>query len=615
MDFNNLPPPSDHRHPGRKRVSKLQTNKLPDPTVLTPDEFREMMAAGRKLPPVKLPDPEVLPDFLTGMDATRVREILAAVARRGAEALTLFEPQPKQAAFFESTAPERIFLGGNRSGKTTTAAVEAARVLTGRDPFNKLRKTDGRMIAVGKDLTHAGKVMWRKLSRADQFKMIRDPDTRMWRAFRPNDPWDREHEHLKKPAPPLIPQRMIKSIAWENKKAGIAKEVVLKTGWELTFFSSEGDPPQGWDVDYVWFDEEIISVNWYPEMAMRLIDRNGMFVWSATPQAGTEELYDLSDRAEKEKLARDRGEAIDQGVEEFHMTMLENIHLDERGKKSALSKITSDEEYAVRVEGKFALAGMRVYPEFHPSGLHQCDFFEIPPSWTRYMAVDPGVQVCGVLWAAVPPPHDTIIRMPDQSLRDFAGHVVIYDECYITRCDAAKFAKTVAPRFKVGQIEAMVIDLQMGRQTQAQGKTVAQQYSDALKAEKLACRRTSHKFSWSNPDIKDGIEAVRAGLRMRTDGTTLFVVIKEKCPKLVEEAGRYVYKKNPSGQVTDQPIGRKFHMMDTWRYLALNGFPYIKPKFPKRDEALGYAVNILMKKREKEKHKKSMDQTSSITLG
>jgi hypothetical protein len=237
---------------------------------------------------------------------------------------------------------------------------------------------------------------------------------------------------LQKPAPPLIPQRLIKSIAWENKKAGIAKEVILKNGWELTFFSSEGDPPQGWDVDYVWFDEEILSVNWYPEMAMRLIDRNGLFVWTATPQAGTEELYDLSDRAEKEQDAVDAGEAGELGVEVFHMTMTENVFLDEKGRKNALAKMKSDDEYAVRVEGKFALAGIRIYPEFHPSGIHYCEFFEIPPHWTRYMAVDPGVQVCGVLCAAVPPPNDTIVRMPDGSLRDFANQVVFYEERYIT---------------------------------------------------------------------------------------------------------------------------------------------------------------------------------------
>jgi hypothetical protein len=62
---------------------------------------------------------------------------------------------------------ERLFLGGNRSGKTLTAAVEVARIMTGQDPFGKQPKKDGIAILVGKDLNHCGKVMAKKLFRPD----------------------------------------------------------------------------------------------------------------------------------------------------------------------------------------------------------------------------------------------------------------------------------------------------------------------------------------------------------------------------------------------------------------------------------------------------------------
>ena len=96
---------------------------------------------------------------------------------------------------------------------------------------------------------------------------------------------------------PLIDERAVKSIAWESKKLGVPKKITMHNGWEIVFYSSEGPPPNGVDVDLVVFDEEITQKDWYDEMAARLLDRSGRFIWSATPQDSSDSLLSLYERA------------------------------------------------------------------------------------------------------------------------------------------------------------------------------------------------------------------------------------------------------------------------------------------------------------------------------
>ena len=143
--------------------------------------------------------------------------------------------------------------------------------------------------------------------------------------------------------PPLIPRRFYnpKDITWNKKNAEIPEKIVLKNGWEIYFFSSLGQAPQGWDVDIAWFDEEIVHPSWYSEIAARLIDRaeydpvrgvwvGGKFFWSATPQAGTLKLYEIHQRAV------DAQEDEHPPVTEHTATMYDNPYLSEVRKRCSL---------------------------------------------------------------------------------------------------------------------------------------------------------------------------------------------------------------------------------------------------------------------------------------
>src|SRR5579859_4814531 len=122
----------------------------------------------------------------------RLRAIISEYASRRTEALRLYEPLPSQERFHSSAYQERLLRGSNRGGKTLPAAIEVARAVTGQDPFGKYPKSGGLCVCVGKDGAHCADPMWRKLARAGAFRIIRDLDTGLWRAYRA---YDRSEEH------------------------------------------------------------------------------------------------------------------------------------------------------------------------------------------------------------------------------------------------------------------------------------------------------------------------------------------------------------------------------------------------------------------------------------
>lgn len=495
---------------------------------------------------------------LAPVEAKRLQDLLAERARRRVESLSIYEPLPVQRAFHESGTRTRLLRGSNRSGKTLSAAVEVARALTGSDPHGKYPTGGGRCYAIGKDLQHVGEVMWRKLSAPGAFKIIRDESTGAWRAYRPWDPRDVARAAAARPAPPLIPPRMIRSVSWEHKGEGIPSIVRLATGWEIAFYSSLGRPPQGSDLDLFWFDEEIVDPNWYPEMSARIVDRSGRGIWSATPQAGTDQLYELHERAAAERL--DPPES--RSVEEFVVLLADNPHIREADKKRLAADLSEDDA-KVRIGGDFALLSFKIYPEFDLL-VHGMDWMQVPDDWTRYMVVDPGHQVCAALFAAVPPPPD-----------DF---VLAYDELYLKECDAAQFAKAVAHRLEGQRVQSFIIDPHLSIATEAgSGKSVGRQYSDELARLNVRSAATGSSFLPGNDDVDAGLMAVRGWLRIRDDGTPRLRVMRGAMPNFEFEIKRY-HRKRVGGSVTDRPDARKWtHLMDCLRYLALSDPRYVAP--------------------------------------
>lgn len=501
------------------------------------------------------------------VDEGYLRLLLEERAARGLEALRLYEPHRMQAAFHRSHAPERIIRAANRGGKTLAAAVEVSRALTNQDPHKKWPKS-GVFYIVGKDGKELSQVLWKKLAREGPFKMIRDRITKLWRAYRPYDPNDLARADEAREAPPLIPPRFIKDIAWESRKDLLPKSVRFVTGWEVHFYSAEAIPPRGSDIDGAWFDEEVASRDWYDEISARLIDRSGKFIWSATPQAGSEVLYDLSQRAEEERIkGRIPYEPV---IEEFHCTMDDNPHLTKKQKEQFMAKMTDDQRL-VRVGGQFAMLSTIIYPEYS-SSTFEVPYFDIPKTWTRYVSIDPGRQICAGLFLAVPPDNK---------------HVYLYDEMYIPNATAYEFGKAMQQKCSRDDIRLFLIDDQEGRKRETgSGRSIKEQYGDELAKRNVRSELTGSWFMAAAAEPKAGIEAFRSWLLWDGEEPPKLRVIQDKCPNFVSEIKSYRYKrrKTPKGWITtDEPEDRgRVHQMANARYLAQYNPQYHAPT-PKQE--------------------------------
>ena len=500
---------------------------------------------------------------LTQHALAHLRDIQAEIAERRIEALKLYEPMALQDEFHKSGVSERIVVGGNRSGKSLSTFVEDARAATGQDPYHKYPIEGGNLAIIGKNWVHIGMVVYPMLFRAGAFKIIRDKITNRWRAYRPNEDGEREAEA--KPAPPLIPPRMIKDISWVQKNAGYLNSVELVNGWRIFCFSSEGEPPQGFPADLVHIDEDINNERYVGEMQARLADRKGKFVWSAMPWSKNDALLGLCERADR---AADDPKAI---IRKFTLRFLDNRHIDDGEKKKNIerwSELGAD-EVRMRAEGEFTTESSLMYPTFNPSVhmVRRADLPNIPDDWTRYVGIDPGHTVMACLFAAVP---------PDEKF------ILIYDELYLRDCNALIFGEEFAKKAQGQIFWDFILDYHGGRLRDiGSGRLPHELYTEELRKRKIKSRRSGHGFTPGSDDITARTAMVRQMRHIRGDGTTKLKFWEDSCPNLMREMRRYRKKTTSlNGQVyvTDEPQTRgEVHACQVLEYLCAAEPKYHEP--------------------------------------
>lgn len=525
-----------------------------------------------------------------------IKRISAELARRKMDALSLYEPLAPQEAFHACTARERILRGGNRAGKTVASAVEVARAARRRDPHNKYKYVhdDFIIFIVGYDQKHIGRKIHTVLLRPGAFQIIRDEKTREWRAFRPDTDEHRKDEC--KPAPPLIPRSEIKEFAWESRAKGIWNCITLHNGTRIYAFPSTGSAPQGDAVDLYWIDEDIAYEDWVEEAQARLPDRGGRLIWSAMAHSRNNALFDLSKRAEAE------AELPHPDIVEFNPHFSKNPHISAEEKRKTLKgwAAKGEDVLARRDRGEYVIGEWLVYPNYDQR-LHGLDKSElpngqVPTDWTRYMVVDPGRQKCAVLFAAVPPPESELVKKHG----DF---VLLYDECYISLCDAAKFAAGVKPRFDGYSFHEWIMDEHGGRIKEiGSGRSIKDQYRDELHKLNLACERFGCEFLPGCDNIDARVEAFSGWMTIRPDGTTRLKVLRGALHWFNWEIERYRKKvaRDARGIATDAPDTRRnTHLMACAEYLAARNPKYVRPKAKPRLPD-GWAFLRFMSKKKKQ---------------
>jgi len=538
----------------------------------------------RRHPPV---DPPPMPQAplagLTKHALDSMREVQVELAERRIEALRLYKPMPKQDEFHSCAASERIVIGGNRSGKSMCTFIEDARAATGQDPYGKYPEKDGVLVIIGKNWQHIGMVVYPILFKAGAFKMIREGDA--WRAFIPG----KDDPALAKPAPPLIPPRLITDMAWVQKNAGYLNKVQLANGWTIFCFSSEGQPPQGFQADLVHIDEDINNEQWVGEMQARLADRKGRFVWSAMPWSQNDALLGLCERADK---SADDEDSI---IRKFTLRFLDNPHIDESEKRKNIERWASlgMDELRMRSEGEFTTESTLMYPTFNTS-VHvvpRTDLpdGQVPPEWTRYVSIDPGHAVMACLFGAVP---------PDEKF------LLIYDELYVRQCNALIFGEKFFGKAQNQHFYTFIMDMHGGMlRDLGSGRLPHELYSEELRKRSFRSQLSGYGFTPGSDDIAARTAMVRQMLHIRGDGTTRLKVLDGACPNLLRELKRYRKKTSKiDGRVyvTDEPQTRgEVHACQALEYLCAYEPKYHTP--PKVRGTDPWWVKYLADKRRRQK--------------
>jgi len=543
------------------------------------------------------------------------------IAKRRIEALKLYRPQPTQDEFHKCTAPECMLQGGNRGGKSLAAFIEDARAVLGKDPYDKYPKRDGVLAVVGYKESHVGGVIYPYLCKAGAFKIIRDEETRLWRVYRPWVPQDLARKKEAKPAPPLIPPRMIEKIVWKDRGKNVFSSIYLKTGWEIKAFSSRSKPDQGYQADLIHIDEDVLDPRHYEEAAGRLIDRSGRLIWSALPHDDNDAIARFSERAETQAEEHARGAAKPTSVV-YRISMEANPYLPAEAKRAAVAgwKSMGDDVYRKRALGELITDSVLMYPMWN-RGVHDIDRYKdqlaeagaylkerkVPLNWCRRLAVDPGHDTGAAVLIATPPSGN--------------WHLV-YGEIYIRQCTAAKIAKALELATNNVWFQSFIIDAHGGNLTSLDtGIAPREAYEREMANLDVKCVESGSRFIPGCSVIAYREEVTRGMLSVGSSGSPTILVDFDACPNLDREMRRF-RKKKSNGQVTDTGNRRaNTHAIECLEYTAtyLNDIskPYIAPKGRRKKVTPGQRRVREFRKRVKQRQEAAnpFGVSSTIILG
>ena len=281
--------------------------------------------------------------------------------------ITHYTPHAKQAVFHKSKKKKKLYIGGNRSGKTTGGVCEdvwrASCTHPYRPDLNAIGPNRGRVIAVD-FINGVEKIIF--------------PQFKQW----------------------LVPS-MLKGGAWEVAYDKTLRTLTFANGSTIEFMSYDQDLDKfaGTSRHWVHFDEEPPKSIYIENMA-RLIDTNGDFWITMTPVEGMTWVYD--------DLYEPNHEQDDPVVEIVEISTEENPFLSKQAVADFVASIDEDERTS-RIKGAFVTVGGRIYKKFDPTigGLHVLkEPVEHPKQrfkdWMWLCALDHGLNnPTAVLWLAV----------------------------------------------------------------------------------------------------------------------------------------------------------------------------------------------------------------------
>lgn len=332
-------------------------------------------------------------------------------------------PHPKQKRFHSSNKKVRLYIGGNRSGKTTGGIVEDIWWLTGKHPYidvPKHRPVAGRIISV--DFLNG-------------VQKIIIPQLKQW-----------------------VPPSQLRGGSWFSAYDTQDRVLNFENGSfvELMSYDQDLDKFAGTSRDFIHYDEEPPE-DIRKENQVRLIDRKGREWFTLTPVEGMLWIFDK---------IYEPGLDGHPDIDVIEVDMRENPHLDEGEVQNYLDSLDENERQ-IRGEGKFVVRAGLVYGRFKRE-THVIPPIDpkkyLGPEYAWYMSLDHGFNnPTAVLWHIV-----------DQNNR-----VITFDEHYEAGQIVKYHAEVIKTRDEIhGRIPYMKIcDPALAQRQGVTGTSIQTEYA------------------------------------------------------------------------------------------------------------------------------------------
>jgi phage terminase large subunit-like protein len=335
--------------------------------------------------------------------------------------LYAYRPHPKQLTFHQSVKHTRLYIGGNRSGKTVGGAVEMAYWLMKKHPYRRLPLPEGpvRARGVAVDFDYGVDVL-----------ML--PEIKRW-----------------------LPPSFLINGSWEDSYDNGKRTLTLanQSFIELRSYAQDLDKHAGASRHCIWFDEEPPK-HIYNENMARLIDTDGYTWLTMTPVNGMtwvyEDLYLKGTEGHKD-------------IDVIEIDTSENPHLS----KEAIERVYGEldpEERKAREHGEFISVGGKVFKMFNMEA-HVVEPWVPPKDWEWYLSLDHGYNnPTAVLWHAVS--------------RD--NQVVTFAEHYLAEMTVPEHAKAIHEKNKaLGHLpDYWIGDPAINQRQGVTGTSIKQEYAD-----------------------------------------------------------------------------------------------------------------------------------------
>lgn len=447
-----------------------------------------------------------------------------------------YEPHKKQAWFHAKNVKLRLYIGGNRSGKTYGSVAEDIWWASGTHPHIEIPKEQIRGRVVGVDFDRGVKEILLPL-----FKILCPP------SYLRGGAWEK---------------------AWEARgNGGVLHFDYYNSYIEFMSYEQSVEKFAGTSRHFIHYDEEPPQAI-FNECQARLVDTNGSAWISMTPVDGMTWVYDLiynpAQESDDKRILLKGNEEIGpvwetdtpRRVRIIEVGMNENPHLSDEAREEFLANLDPDER-AARSKGHFVQTAGKVFKQFSVE-THVTDEVFDPHEmqqrgWQIYTSTDHGWNApTAWLWHAV---------APDGEVVTFGEHykseMTIEEHAAFVHAKEAEWKLSVEDIIRTG-------DPAMNQHTAVTGTTVIQEYA----------KRGIYIYTDSVPkDPAIGIARMQMYFKLRANGKPTWRISSD-CGSFIKElknlrwktyaSKKAKYENNPLEQVHKKDD----HAFDSAKYFA-----------------------------------------------